>query len=49
MKVIFIVFIDFGYPKPSVKIVWVYFSRFFLNPLKDLYMTVKYFVHIINF
>ena len=28
MKVIFIVFIDFGYPKPSVKIVWVYFFRF---------------------
>ena len=37
MKVIFIVFIDFD-PKPSVKIVWVYFFSCFLNPLKDLYM-----------
>ena len=45
MKVIFIVFIDFD-PKPSVKIVWGFI---FSNPLKDLYMTVKYFVHIINF
>lgn len=26
MKVIFIVFIDFGHPKPSVKIVWDFFS-----------------------
>ena len=37
MKVIFIVFIDFGYPKPSVKIVWVYFFHF----IYALYMKKK--------
>ncbi len=38
MKVIFIVFIDFGYPKPSVKIVWVYFFfLFFKSPKRLIY------------
>ena len=33
MKVIFIVFIDFD-PKPSVKIVWVYFFFLFFKSAK---------------
>lgn len=39
MKVIFIVFIDFGHPKPSVKIVWDFFP--FQGYLYTLYMKQK--------
>ena len=40
MKVIFIVFIDFGHPKPSVKIVWGLFFPF-QGYLYALYMKKK--------
>ena len=40
MKVIFIVFIDFGYPKPSVKIVWGFIFPF-QGYLYALYMKKK--------